>query len=243
MRIESYLSKLVDCEGPPGYTECYLNYVTDEDHVHTEDLDYGDTITSQSWHQHTSPDKRDEDSSHTNNFELNPFFESGFLLEFDENTSREEFIKTIDEAMPALFSNAARAIYITMTVYAVNIDWWDHINLHFEYGVEDQVVLSWTTVPFKPHIYETPAERRYLWLDCVRLFVNITCSAICVYISFRDSKEKGWIKSAMGLVFEIGILGIYLAQFALLFSNTSTYEVISSTEYIDFGSLSKAFAT
>jgi len=87
----------------------------------------------------------------------------------------------MDASKGAFFGVGSRGIRINFTLYSKATDWWILVNLLFEYGVEDQVILqSKTFQPFKPHIYEKDQEQGLFVLDIVRITLNIVMSVVCI---------------------------------------------------------------
>lgn len=75
--------------------------------------------------------------------ELSSYPNSGYALTFDAGTtSRETYLKMVQEAKGALFGNGSRIITLDFATYSDTLNYWVYVHLLFEFSISDQVIFS-----------------------------------------------------------------------------------------------------
>lgn len=107
------------------------------------------------------------------------------LLASEYNAAK--FIKLFDQVSDYyIFSEAARGMSISFTLYNFRNDFWTSNHVFFEYGINNQVLQSIVrSYPFRPSFYETDSEKKMLLIDVVR--VGFTCVTLIIILIWKVS--------------------------------------------------------
>ena len=112
------------------------------------------------------------------------------------------------------FGMGTRAVSLTFTVYSETTDWWINVRLLFEYGVGNQVILARKDfIPFRPNIYETEKERKFLIIDVVRLSCNIIIALVHLVfgcIKLKKLQTNNDFATFFYVIFDLFVLAVFI---------------------------------
>ena len=106
---------------------------------------------------------------------------------------------------------AARGLLISFTTYSVRTDWWAYNYVLYEYGANEEVILSQVrSYPFRPNIYESTLEKHLFIIDIIRiagtllvfmslLIYKVTFFKLKSSIDLQLNKVKNQVDSCHGI--------------------------------------------
>lgn len=84
---------------------------------------------------------------------------SGYILDINPiDNDPQTFVEQINSHLTLLFGESARGLNLEMTIYSPRANWWTHVQILYEYGIQGEQVLSRPSANFQTfrlNIYQT----------------------------------------------------------------------------------------
>lgn len=114
---------------PEDFAKCYY-FVIDDNKINKTNIS---NDTSKPWEQFRTA--KEVNATYSIKGEFTYFTGDGFTLDLDPSMSIESYREKMKSVRDIFFSESARGIIVLFTFYSLATDWWIHVLLHYEYGI------------------------------------------------------------------------------------------------------------